>query len=53
MTEKIIETKGSTQRGTLDNLLIALQKTLSRVNRASSGIDEKQARSLIVGDVNF
>jgi len=41
------------QSNTLDNLLIALQKTLSRVNRASSGVGAKQARSLIVGDVDF
>ncbi len=45
---------GPRQSGeTLDALLLALQKTLSRVNKASAKVPEGQARSLIVGDVGF
>jgi len=38
---------------TLDMLLLALQKTLSRVSRDSSNINPGAARSLIAGNVAF
>ncbi len=53
MSKKSKESKSTQQIDTLDSLLVALQKSLSRVNRASSRVDVTQARSLIVGDVAF
>jgi len=38
---------------TVDRMLIALQKTLSRVSRDSADVPEDQARALIVGSVSF
>lgn len=38
---------------TLDDLLVNIQKSLSRVSARSASIPEEQARSLIHGDVNF
>ena len=38
---------------TVDRLLVALQKTLSRVSRDSASVPEGKARSLIVGNVDF
>jgi len=38
---------------TLDDLLINIQKSLSRVSNRSSEIPEDQARALIYGDVDF
>lgn len=38
---------------TLDGLLLALQKTLSRVSRDSASVPADQARALIVGPVSF
>ena len=38
---------------TVDQFLLALQKTLSRVSRASANVPAGQARSLIVGSVSF
>ncbi|WP_339891828.1 hypothetical protein [uncultured Alteromonas sp.] len=38
---------------TLDDLLLALQKSISRVNKASSNVDSSQARALITGTVSF
>lgn len=37
----------------LENVLIALQKTFSRVSASSSLLPPEDARSLILGDVNF
>jgi hypothetical protein len=37
----------------LDNVLIALQKTFSRVSASSSELPPENARSLILGNVNF
>ena len=38
---------------TVDDFLIALQKTLSRVSRESAKVPSEQARSLITGNVAF
>ena len=38
---------------TVDRMLIALQKTLSRVSRDSASVPEGQARALITGSVQF
>jgi len=38
---------------TVDRILLALQKSLSRVNRDSATVPHDQARSLITGDVDF
>lgn len=38
---------------TVDRMLIALQKTLSRVSRDSADVPEGQARSIITGNVSF
>jgi hypothetical protein len=37
----------------LENVLIALQKTFSRVSASSSNMPPENARSLIMGNVNF
>lgn len=38
---------------TVDRMLIALQKTLSRVSRDSAKVPEGQARAIITGNVSF
>ena len=38
---------------TLDDLLVNIQKSLSRVSMRSAAIPEDQAKSTIYGDVNF
>ncbi|KHT61671.1 hypothetical protein RJ45_21400 [Photobacterium gaetbulicola] len=38
---------------TLEQVLIALQKSISRVNSMSSKVPPSQARALILGDIDF
>ncbi len=37
----------------LEEVLVALQKSFSRVNNQSAAVPEQQARALMVGDVDF
>lgn len=37
----------------VDTMLVALQKTFSRVSRSSAGVAPDEARALIVGNVEF
>ena len=53
MGKKSTKSATEQQSETLEHLLLALQKTLSRVNRESSNVAEGKPRSLIVGDVDF
>src|SRR5690349_12052869 len=41
------------QSQSLENVLISLQKTFSRVSASSSKLPPENARSLILGNVNF
>src|SRR5687768_7280853 len=43
----------ATPRPSLDEALVALQKSFSRVSTATEDVPEEQARALIVGTVNF
>lgn len=38
---------------TLDNLLIALQKSISRVNQLSATVPDNKARAMITGNIDF
>lgn len=41
------------EENTLEHVLVALQKSLSRVNSMSSKVPKNQPRALIIGDLNF
>lgn len=41
------------QDNTLEQVLIALQKSISRVNSISNNVPPNQARALILGDIDF
>lgn len=44
---------GRRDNPTLDDLLIALQKSISRVNRRSVDVPEGDARAIITGNLRF
>ncbi|RWX56225.1 hypothetical protein [Photobacterium chitinilyticum] len=37
----------------LEQILVSLQKSISRVNESSSSVAKDRARALIIGDLNF
>jgi len=53
MADEAVVDKQAGDSPILDDVLIALQKSLSRVSNASSLVPEGQARALISGDVDF
>ena len=53
MTSATEDQTDALQGNTLESVLIALQKSISRVNEQSSKVPESQPRALIIGDLDF